>query len=317
MAITALCLVVAACGTGAESGTGEVAADNPDAPASDSVVTTESVVTTATTRPEPVEMPELLGMTEAEARLALTDLGFDEPVITTRESFEAAGTVLEQLPSGGRVVTGTVSLVVADAVAAVPDFVGKPIAEARAWADPRGIEIREQTKLVTDSGTGTVLEQIPTAGAAASEELVLAIAQAPTIVELANLTPVDKQCFVVEDMPLNGNLYPKSLALLDRYCKPGFVSFDLGRDWSSLQLTAGLHDRLDANAAVQVEIQGDGQVLYSETVSFGQTIDAEVDVTDILRLNITASILSGRETKLGLANAQLLGGTGITTTTTG
>ena len=41
---------------------------------------------------------------------------------------------------------------------------------------------------------------------------------------------------------------------------------------------------------------------------FGESRDFEVDVTNVLRLVVTANLLSGNETQIGLANAQLLGG---------
>ena len=266
-------------GNSASSDDADPTEDPDDTQPDDDAASTEPVVTTEVTEPAPIEMPDLIGLTEAEARSELGDLGLDEPAIQTQESFEAAGTVLEQVPSAGRVITGTISLVVADAVEPVPDFVGQPIAEVRRWAEPREIEIREELRLDTDARNGTVLEQLPVAGAAASQELVVTIAETPTILELGNLTPVGENCYRVEDLPINGTAYPSTPRLLVRSfsscsgSRSAQVSFDLSRDWSSLRFTTGLHDRMSSNAVVQLEILGDGTSLLSETVVFGESRD--------------------------------------------
>ena len=284
--------------------------EGEDPSSDDGEETVEPVQTTATTEPAPIEMPELIGLTEAEARVELTNLGLDEPAITSRESFEPPGTVLEQVPSEGRAITGTVSLVVAESIPPMPTFVGLVIADVRAWAEPRGITVREETRLVTDESPGTVLEQVPAAGAEASQELLVVLAESPTILDVTNLTAVDNSCFDTEDIEMNGNLFPETLVFkaVYRTCGSGFVAYNLSRDWSALQFTLGLDDRHSSDAAVQIEITADDQIVYTNTVVFGETIDAEVDVTNVLRLQISTAKLSGGATRLGLANLRLLGG---------
>lgn len=317
-------LLLSACGTGLDSGeevgTGDTSptvdgqlsndeqtpSEDDDGGAQEESV--ESTATTATTDPPVLEMPELVGMTEAEARTALTDLGLDAPTITTRESFESAGTVLEQVPSQGLVVNGTISLVVAESISAIPDFIGLPIADVRHWAESRGITVRDETKLVTDAKAGTVLEQVPSAGAQASQEILVTLAESPTIVELTSLAAVDESRFSVEDIELNGSLHPKSL-VFEGWVTTGFISYNLSRDWASLQMTLGIGDRSDAATTIQVEIVADEQVIYNNTVGFGTTVDVELDVTDVLRLQInTSKLTGGQNARLGLANARLLGG---------
>ncbi|WP_296667127.1 Stk1 family PASTA domain-containing Ser/Thr kinase [Demequina sp.] len=75
-----------------------------------------------------VELPSLSGQSEADARQALADLGLI-PSVTYRETTgTAAGNVVSQSPSAGRVDRGSsVELVVAEApsTVAVPDVIGK------------------------------------------------------------------------------------------------------------------------------------------------------------------------------------------------
>lgn len=323
--VIALLFIASACATltGDEEGEGEpdVVADqgegggDSDAESSDSEREAEDVASPTvvepteaveTTDPPEVEMPDLVGQTEAEARAALSDLGVEEPSVTSRESFEAAGTVLEQVPSEGRLVTGTVSLVVAESIPPLPEFVGLAIAEVRSWAEPRGIDVREETRLTTDESGGIVLEQIPAAGSQASQELIVTVAEAPTIVELANLGAVNERCYRVDEISMNGTLFPQAPVFTD--CDNFFAEYNLSRDWRTLKFTIGLNDNLSADGAVQVEIVVDGQSIYNETVVFGATTEVELDVTDGLRLQIVGTQLSGLRTNLGLGDAQLLGG---------
>lgn len=269
-------------------------------------------------------MPDLVGMTEAEARQALSDLGLDTPTVSSRESFKAPGSVLEQVPSAGRVITGTVSLVVAEAVSAVPNFVGGKVADVRAWAEPRGIEVRAESKLAPDKTDGEVLEQVPAAGAQAAQELVIKVADVPQIVTLADIRPVDQSYYQVNDIQMNGTIYPQVGLLTGTQSKP-FAAFDLSRDWASLEMTLGVSDKRGSDVAVQVEFVADGQVVRTEKVVFGATNDVVIDVTDVLRLEIKASQISGREeTAVGFGDARLIGSastvnapSGSTSTTSG
>ncbi len=261
------------------------------------------------TDPPPVEMPDLIGLTEAEARAELSDLGLEEPSVTGQESFERAGTVLEQVPSSGRVVTGTISLVVAESIPPLPDFVGSPIAEVRSWAGPRGVEVREETRLTTDEAAGMVLDQVPAPGAQASQELIVTIAEAPTIVELVDLGTVNSRCHEVADISMSGEPFPNSTTFgATCFGDSFFAEYNLSRDWSTLRMTLGLDDELSSDAAVQVDFKLDGQSIRSETVVFGETTDIELDVTDGLRLQVVGTKLSGDKSRLGLGNAELLGG---------
>ena len=293
--------------TGGESDGNEEEREGADEEEAASATTAlEPSETAETTDPPPVEMPDLIGLTEAEARAELSDLGLDEPSVTGQESFERAGTVLEQVPSGGRMATGTISLVVAESIPPLPDFVGSPIAEVRSWADPRGIEVREETRLTTDEVAGVVLDQLPAAGAQASQELIVTLAEAPTIVELANLGAVNHRCYKVGEISMNGTLYPQSGFFQD--CDNFFAEFNLSRDWTTLRFTMGLSDTLSADGAAQIEVIVDGQSIYNETALFLETTDVELDVTDGLRLQIVGTKLSGRDVNVGLGNAELLGG---------
>ncbi len=281
-------------------------ADDDDAGQGDDTGSEETTTSSAPTTAPPVEMPDLRGLTEAEARNVIQALGVDGPTIESQPSFEDPGTVLEQVPSPGRDVSGVVSLIVAESMPSMPDFTDQKIADVRKWADPLGVTIRTETVLTTDKENDQVIDQVPPAGGQVSEEILITLAETPTTAFLAKMSSVEGRYVDIEDIPMNGTLYNGAVELAGN---GGWVAYNLSRDWSTLKVDIGVSDVESASALVQVEITGDGEVLYSEPVAFGTINSVEINVTDVLRLTITCSYLasSGR-TYVGLGNAQLIGG---------
>jgi eukaryotic-like serine/threonine-protein kinase len=119
--------------------------------------------------PEQVEVPDVTGETEANARSALEGAGLRVGEISEEESQEAEpGTVLEQSPGPGESVDegGAVDLTVASEPepVAVPDVLDQPEADARAALENAGFEVRVRDEAVTDEAEdGMVLDQDPAA----------------------------------------------------------------------------------------------------------------------------------------------------------
>jgi len=110
-------------------------------PAAGETVARDSAVTLYLSTGE-VELPDLVGMTEQEARTALSDVGLVPSVGYLETSDSPAGEVLSQDPDPGKVERGsTVGFVVAEApsTVAVPDVVGK--SEAAARSDIEGADL--------------------------------------------------------------------------------------------------------------------------------------------------------------------------------
>ena len=115
--------------------------------------------------PEQVEVPDVTGDSEENARSALESAGLRVGKITREESGEAAGTVIEQSPAAGQEVDkgGAVDLTVARPTP-IPDVVDLTEEEARAELEDAGFEVRVTDQEVTDPAQdGIVLEQSPAA----------------------------------------------------------------------------------------------------------------------------------------------------------
>jgi beta-lactam-binding protein with PASTA domain len=120
--------------------------------------------------PPQVDVPEVTGETETEARASLRAAGLRVGTVTKREEpSQAPGTVLSQTPAAGSPVAGgeAVSLTVAKAPqeVTVPRVVGKKKERAEGELVGAGFVAKSTTRTVTNEAeVGLVLQQTPAGG---------------------------------------------------------------------------------------------------------------------------------------------------------
>ena len=140
-------------------------------PGPGSVVERGTEVTLQVSRgPQQVEVPDVVGRSEDDARSALEDAGLDVGDVSEQETGdEEPGTVLEQSPGAGEQVDlgASVDLVVATAPpdVPVPEVLNLAEDEAIAAIEGAGFEVRVRDRPVTTPDEeGVVLDQAPDAG---------------------------------------------------------------------------------------------------------------------------------------------------------
>ena len=140
-------------------------------PGPGSVVERGTEVTLQVSRgPQQVEVPDVVGRSEDDARSALEDAGLDVGDVSEQETGdEEPGTVLEQSPGAGEQVDlgASVDLVVATAPpdVPVPVVLNRAEDEAIAAIEGAGFEVRVRDRPVTTPDEeGVVLDQAPDAG---------------------------------------------------------------------------------------------------------------------------------------------------------
>lgn len=142
---------------------GKIITTNP--PAGDKVPRGTQV--DVTIAPPSCNVPNLVGLTETEARAALEKAGCRVGDVTPGpDNPEQAGKISEQgTPSGTLVPAGTdVDITVAGPVCTVPNLAGMTETEARAAVEAQGCTLRTSEKATTNpSDVGKVLSQNPTA----------------------------------------------------------------------------------------------------------------------------------------------------------
>ena len=123
-------------------------------------------------KPKSVPVPDVTGKSLDAARSLLEKAGFKVSTTEDPQSSEPAGTVAQQTPAAGSLVTQgqTVALVVSSAApqaaaTMVPTFQGLEIAAARLLADQVGLALNESTEVGPDP-PGTVVSQAPAPGTA-------------------------------------------------------------------------------------------------------------------------------------------------------
>ena len=111
-------------------------------------------------------VPNVIGMTESQAREALEAKGFQLGRVTEEESSQVAGTVVRQSPvSGTEAESGSaVDIVIAKEVqkqeVAMPGLLGKSLASAQAAIENAGLTVGNVTYAYSsDYPEGQVMEQ--------------------------------------------------------------------------------------------------------------------------------------------------------------
>ena len=139
-------------------------------PAEGTSIELGSTVTLRVSRgPEPVQVPDVVGRSEADARSALEGAGLTVRTEQQESETEDPGTVLEQNPAAGEEVErgSEVTLTVAEEPppVEVPDQVGEQSDAAEAALDDAGFEVRVREQDVTDEAQdGIVIDQNPAGG---------------------------------------------------------------------------------------------------------------------------------------------------------
>jgi len=137
-----------------------------DPPAGDRVEEGTEVTLVVSRGPPPEAVPNVVGMTEDEAREALEAAGFEVGQVTPQESDEEEGIVLEQDPPGdSEARPGTaVNLVVSSgpATVAVPDVICQDLGSAQEEIEGEGLDfVVTGSRFSDECPLGTVAEQNP------------------------------------------------------------------------------------------------------------------------------------------------------------
>lgn len=125
-----------------------------------------SIAYTVSLGPEQSQVPQLVGLTRAQAQKALEGAGLELGEVTEEDSTEQRkGRVVSANPSEYETVEkGTeVSIVIASGEVALPDLVGQQISDVRGTLYELGLEITEDPQ-VSDAPPGRILRQQPGAG---------------------------------------------------------------------------------------------------------------------------------------------------------
>ena len=307
MLVVPFALFVSACGNPDDEP--KVATDGTEvteAPPTSGASPTTGPTTTAEAEAD-IKMPDLVGSTETEASAKLEDLGVDQSDIEVvlEESFDDAGTVLEQLPSSGSDVKGGITLTVAKEPAAMPDLVGKDINEVKDQLGDK-VELTVEDRPSPDATDGKVIEQVPPAGSKLATQVKVVVARRSVETLLTDLEAIEGQPNA-ETVDINGSPYPNALSWSTSSSKQT-TSYNLSRDFTRFKATVGLTDDSASDGTGTITIFEDQRELATKAVALGEQQELDLDVTGALRLTFVVEVSSNSgETYLALGSPRLLG----------
>ena len=133
-------------------------------------------------RRHPVQVPELEGMTESQARTALVQAGLTFGTATEEDdSTEPAGTIIGQSPSAGSMVDpeSAVNVTISSGMMTVPNLRGLDQSTAQRQLSDRNLRFNVTYQESAESEQGTVISQGPSSGLVEQGSIIeLVVAQA-------------------------------------------------------------------------------------------------------------------------------------------
>ena len=236
---------------------------------------------------DPGETPNVLGLTESDARQVFVNLGIsgDDLQVEQVPAAGQAGIVVGQQPEPGAVLDGTATLLVSVA-ATVPEVVGLPEAEVRDTLASLGARVTVERVFHDTEAEGTVLAVEPAVGQPLVDTATLQVVGAPSSVFLAELDPVESGCGTVEEATINVSAVGPSLECQPYGDEPRTAEYLLNRRVAYFEATAGIDDRTAAPSPSIVRVVVDGAVAAEERIEFGATTPLRVPAAGGLRLRI-------------------------------
>lgn len=264
-----------------------------------------------------VQVPELVGQQESAAVEVLESLGINDYRVEERNSLRPAGEVLDQLPSPGAAVRGSVILTVAVPLPPMPDYAGVRIGDARAELEAWGVAVVEESDLSTERPAGEVLGSLPQAGEQVGAEVVLRVAFPPVIGRLdIDATEVVSQTLSGSapvrygSVDIDGDFYENSTYATSsqpRRSDMAYWEYNLSRDWEYFEAVAGLLDDSSFEQRASFRVVLDGSTIWEKGIDFGESDELSINVSGGLRLRLEVIALGDGPIGVGWGDAKLLG----------
>lgn len=169
----------------------------------------------------------------------------------------------------------------------MPTLVGLTLSAAQP-ALPAGVVVEVRDVIDPSEIDGTVVAQDPAAGQPIGDTVTVDVARQHITRYLADLPVVTIDDFQSGSYDANGQTYAHSLAAhMSYYGDQAKSSYNLGRHYRRLVGTLGLSDTTeDPKAKISFEVFADGRKVFDKTVPFGSTVELDLDVTNVLRLEV-------------------------------
>lgn len=261
-------------------------------------------------------VPNVVGLSEDDARRALSDAGVDLEAVTARSVpyVGPADLVVQQEPPSGRPVEDGQQIVLdVSTPARMPTLDGSQEGEARAELAALGARVVVVNQYQPGAEEGTVLSTDPAAGELLSDRATLHVAEPLSSVFLSQLNPVASSCRTAEGAVVAGATHEEAIVCQPELgAKPRSATYALGGEVESLRADLGLDDRGNPDVPVMLQVYVDGELALSRRLEFGDSLPVEVALLGKLQLRLEASAMAAAEAgslpvRAAFANARLIG----------
>lgn len=258
-----------------------------------------------------VRMPDVRGLSRAEAEQTLVDAGIPAELITVEER-PAAGpvnSVIQQSPVFGTPSPSLVHLVTS-LEATVPEAVGRPAAEVIVDLQNLGARIIQVRDYVPGVAAGEVVSVNPEPGKPVPAEVRLVVGDSPISRPLADRDTLDGHASTSTDTVQGGVRFDTSVSLSVREDSES-TAWDLGGEFAELTGQLALDSESSETGAALVIVRGDGKEIARLTLSSASPQDFSWAVRGVQTLSIER-MRQGKEDapEIRLLDPVLLGSAG-------
>lgn len=236
-------------------------------------------------------IPNVIGLTEDDARRALSDAGVELSAVSTDELeyVGPAGLVVRQSPASGRKIgKGRIRLEISTP-ARMPDIDGSSEAEARSALSALGARIAVVAQYQPGASEGTVLSTDPPPGEPVADRATLHVAEPLSSVFLNQLEPISSTCRTGEDAIVAGATQAEAIVCQPQHgARPRGVTYTLGGGVESFKAEIGLDDGGDPDVPVAFRVYTDGELALSRRLEFGDSTSISVPLLDRFQLTLEA-----------------------------
>lgn len=259
-----------------------------------------------------VHMPDVRGLTEADALTALADAGIPRSVVTPRAVpwSGPVGLVVSQSPAFGEDSPASVTLSIA-APAKVPDLVGDTEAAATAALEQLGTRVQVKRVYRPGKAAGTVLSISPVPGKAVPDVVTITVSEAAGAVFLSQVPAADGGCGTGA-VVVSGTDHPSSVLCRSGSAEyPQEVAYLLRGRVQEVSGVVGIPDDEDPAGTATVTIALDGKVVRTLQLKYGSPAALSIKAAGALRIDV--SVWTDRDqnrSTVALADVELRGDPG-------
>jgi hypothetical protein len=260
-------------------------------------------------------VPNVVGLTEEEARRVLSDAGVALGSVQTHVVPDVGppGLIVSQTPpSGVEVAHRSVTLEVSGP-AVMPDLEGKSEAEAKEALSAFGARVSVVTEYEPGAAEGSVVSTEPAAGETIVDKATLRVAEPLSSVFLTEIEPLQASCRTGEEAVIAGQAQTEAIICLpEPGANPRSVVYQLGGGIETFRANLGLDDAGNAEAQVEFHVLVDGNQVFSHRLSFGESLPVEVPLLGSYQLELEAVAVGpaepgGPEVRAAFGEPQLVG----------